>query len=188
MKFFRAFVQPFSDDSDGMSDGSEETQTGASEMAEIVMKATDGKLAGQWNIPDDLEEAKRLMDKKVFRQTAKYGTGENWANGFDPSFDEGLFELGREIILDPIEDDSKKPTVKTRLIEVSPGLTESRSKFKVELRVAIVNKDGDRIDWSDPYHTEPRYRKADLIPLLDDLVRTKVPSERLNENPDLNES
>ncbi len=128
------------------------------------------------------EEAKRLMDEKVLCQTPMYGTGENWGNGYDPNWDEVLWELGREVILDPIEDDSERPTVKVKLTPVSPGLTESRSKFKVELRIAVVNEDGKRIRWSDPYYTEPRYRKADLVPLLDDLVRTKVPSERLNES------
>lgn len=174
MKFFRGEVA-------GEPERETDDSAAVSAAARLLMRLSDGDLAGFWKLPEGEMDAMKEMDRRVLQREPMYGTGENRRNGFDPDMDEAIFEALRGLLLDPIEDDSKKPTVRTKLLEVPPGLFGKRTEFRVELRVAKVDEEGRRIEWGEPHYTEARPRKADLVPLLADLLDTKVPSVRLNE-------
>ncbi len=172
MKFFRGHLTPNSNE-EGMAEESKKPE--CTERAKIAMEISEGKLAGYWEFPEDEKEAMKKMDRKVFRKNAKYGGG-NRENGFDPNVDSAIFEKCRAILVKSIEDDSKKPVVRTKLVEEPPGIFGKRSEFKVELQVAQIDEDGNRLGWGKVHETETRPRKADLVPLLADLIDTKVPS------------
>lgn len=180
MKFFRGLLvsKPDDGDEDEQSDGSE---CECSERAKIAIDVSDGELAGYWKFPEDELEAMKKMDRRVFQQESKYGTGENRTNGFDPNVDSAIFEKCRAKLVKSIEDDSKKPVVRTRLVEEPPGFFRKKSRFKIELQIARIDEEGNHLGWGKVHETEPRSRKADLVPLLADLIGTKVPSVLLSE-------
>lgn len=174
MKFFRGFLSSGSNGEE--SDGYEPT-----ERARVAVQVSDQALVGHWKFPDDKEGTMKMMDGNVFRQEPMYGTGKNRTNGFDPNVDAAIFHKCLATLVKDIEDDTKKPVIRTTLKEKEP-LLGKKSEFYVELEVREIDEDGNPLGWKGPFKTDTRPRKADLVALVADLLDTKVPSIVLNED------